>query len=325
MNNAFKGKKGWFCPMFNKPQKGEICKTCGQALVEPPKKKIGPKEKLTGAKKKEIVKKHLKKGKALEKALERFGHDFPLLPNVPEALESSDEEYKSANSIWVPQKYAGFVAHSEEGRMKRYLGTFGMGPCIALVFYDIQTRSGMVAHFDSDGAKAGPYNAKNLALKLSNSFKKIIVLAKHFKVWVVLGSAPDIVPGPQFRKGSTPAVVDAINDVFTNMPCKNKACNSGCSYEKYKSFTGDILLDLTDGNLYEITNLHPFIEPKAKSDLFRWITTKEEGDDQMPAYHFNRWLVERGKGNISSLIFRLKGPLYVNKNWHHQNDTDDTI
>lgn len=70
-----------------------------------------------------------------------------------------------SNVMWVEQAHYG-ARFNYNGSGKRYLVTVGLQPCVALVLYHPNSKSGIMAHFDSDATVVDSMDAGKIAAKM---------------------------------------------------------------------------------------------------------------------------------------------------------------
>jgi hypothetical protein len=137
-------------------------------------------------------------------------------------------------TIFAPQKYSAMRYRAMGGGI-RYVGTFGLAPCVGFVVYNPGTKSGMVCHFDSDGALGGTaHHAPAVADALLAEF---IQKAGRIglRAWIVQGTMDD---------NSSRTMFGSLFDA-----CENQGISN---VELCASSTGDIVLDLQTGSLFDI-------------------------------------------------------------------------
>ncbi|XXT21170.1 hypothetical protein WME94_06330 [Sorangium sp. So ce429] len=145
------------------------------------------------------------------------------------ALAACEE---SEQVIFAPQKYATFRFNYDTGI--RYIGTWGLAPCVGLVLYDATSCSGMVSHFDSDAAELSSRNsARHVAEGLFREFRAGAG-RNPSAAYIVQGTAYDV------EGVTTKATLFTVCEDY------------GLTPELVTSRSGDLILSLRTGALFGI-------------------------------------------------------------------------
>ncbi|MGK0360174.1 MAG: hypothetical protein ACI9U2_002487 [Bradymonadia bacterium] len=126
--------------------------------------------------------------------------------------------------IWVEQAHYGIrLAYTGQG--KRYMGTVGMQPCVGLALYNAQTKSGALAHFDSDAVRVASMAASWVAQVMHRR------LAGTVTATIIMGAGPD---------ASSHRIASSIAGHYFGSPPEIRPMAGGAD---------SIVLDLEDGAL----------------------------------------------------------------------------
>ncbi len=90
--------------------------------------------------------------------------------------------------LWKP------MPKKKQGKL--YLGTTGVGPCVAFCLFEFGSMVSLVSHFESTSLNDDLHNCYEVAVELALEFLgKVFYIAKDsyvgVKCWIVYGSGPD--------------------------------------------------------------------------------------------------------------------------------------
>lgn len=271
VNKNFQNK-GKICPRFGKPQtifppKELICSTCKKPLVEyqPPKieSTAQQKRKLKGVKSKvgdptvqkdfQLILKKRQSDIAQRKAdgeyMASFADQFPKLQDL-----ELTEEVLSSRILMAPMGCCGFLLKPQgitATNKVKYLGTTGLGPCVAFCLYDIGTGVSLVSHFESTSLDRDCVAiASALASVFLEEIFRNIDPVSYFRCWIIHGIGPDPKTSSQIQKN--------LEQVYLEAAASPKVENSELVPVSH-STAGTVLLDTWVGKLYNVAGLDEHI------------------------------------------------------------------
>lgn len=170
-------------------------------------------------------------------------HRYPQLPNIKSGPASIAKQ-----ALMVPMGCCGFLWNPEgtpRGHEIRYLGTTGIGPCVAFCLFDIGTRVSLVSHFESTSLKEDDHFCFSVAVELACIFLGRVFFkdkskVSYFRCWIVLGTGPD-------KTGFK--IAERLKDVYKL--AARDAENSELIY-LHQSKDGTLVLDTRLGDLYNV-------------------------------------------------------------------------
>lgn len=148
---------------------------------------------------------------------------IPFKKNI-NSLPDSDQ------ILFAPQKYA-VAGYKYGGAGIRYLATWGMAPCVGFAAYEPQSKSGVVAHFDSDATDA---TSEFYALNVGSDLCRQLIKGSgnnSISVTIVHGSSPD---------GTSTQIANLLSKATSGF---------GATADVVQSQTGDFAMSLNTGKL----------------------------------------------------------------------------
>jgi len=203
--------------------------------------------------------------------------DYPLADLLLEWQEHNPLQRKSSEitltDVFVGQREAVILRYDESNPEFKRLGTYGLGPCIAVAIVDKIKQVGALAHFDGDGS-SGVAEPLNEILSSFDSENPSLV-----EIYLVGGMDFD----------ESKMLLEKILEIIERSDFNGRIIGSLVmpSYVN-QNINGstkmgeDIIIDITDGSVHRVSNhdnvllMHP---PKSLESFSQTLQVKRRGID----------------------------------------------
>ena len=265
------------CMFCEKPLASPKSEKAKSAIKNKKKMKPKPKPKVDLKMRKQKLKQAAKAAKQRVEHIKEIGaYEGAIIDQYPRLSNIKPKDIGKDKLLMVPMGCCGFLWNpmgSGEESFIRYLGTTGLGPCVAFCLYDIGTGVSLVSHFESTSLHAGNHNCFSVAVELAVWFlEKVwkIDPVSYFRCGIVLGQGPD---------KTSVQIVERLEAIYKLTAREKEVENSELIVKVADG--GTLLLDTWLGDLYNVTDAD-----------FRNLRL---GDYKDQVEDFNQWIHANGK------------------------------